>query len=627
MEGHTSGSGLQRANRPLFRAFPPFLGRQRGGGKGRTFAAFCVHPLLAALLASTAAPAMAQAPGEDSAVLDTSCDRACLLAALKDHMRALATRDPAAMKLARDVVFTENNVVLPVGDGLWDTVTAVDATGLELADPRTGQAAWFGSVKENGVPAIYAVRIRLRHGLIDQIETVVHRKTGLPAPFGDVTVMQHDAAFAEVLPTASRRPRERMLAIADSYFDTVELNDGQVFAPFSQDCARLENGISTTAPTPGSTGGNAASIASGCRDQFLLGLYRINKRVRERQYPLVDEERGVVVASGFFDHANEWDRYLLTNGREMRTALKWPNSITLLEAFRIKDAEIQRIEAVFTYVPYFMHNPFAGAAPVPSPAPVAACSDGCLADLTKRVMGAYVSRDTAALPWAAKVGYAENSVGIRVDEGIWRSVTAIDANPLVVADSQTGKAVWIGRIEEHGQPAWAAVTVAADGERIGALDVLVRRKEYGAPYAEPAPASRAKGELAPLPPASRTSRDQMQAAAGRFMNAMEANSAAPADVGADCHWFVNGQDMGLCAPTFGSAPLARIERMRDRSLLAADEARGIAVFRAFEDLPASDGSGHPLTYQVNLLLHFDAGKITRVEAFTSELPFGMKPKL
>lgn len=629
MEGHTSGKPAGTLQQGGKRGFARLRRVGGGAGKGRTFAAFCVHPLIAALLASTAAPALAQAPGEDSAVLDTSCDRACLIAALKDHMRALATRDPAAMKLARDVVFTENNVVLPIGDGLWDTVTAVDATGLELADPRTGQAAWFGSVKENGVPAIYAVRIRLRHGLIDQIETVVHRKTGLPAPFGDVTVMQHDAAFAEVLPPASRRPRERMLAIADSYFDTVELNDGQVFAPFSQDCARLENGISTTAPTPGSTGGNAASIASGCRDQFLLGLYRINKRVRERQYPLVDEERGVVVASGFFDHANEWDRYLLTNGREMRTALKWPNSITLLEAFRIKDAEIQRIEAVFTYVPYFMHNPFAGAAAVttPTPVPSGACTAACLSGMAGKVMGAYVSRDTASLPWAAKVGYAENSVGIRVDEGIWRSVTAIDANPLVVADSQTGKAVWIGRIEEHGQPAWAAVTVAADGMRIGALDVLVRRKEYGAPYAEPMAASRAKGEFAPLPAASRTARDQMQAAAGRFMNAMEAKGAAPADVGAACHWFVNGQDMGLCAPTFGSAPLARIERMRDRSLLAADEARGLAVFRAFEDLPASDGSGYPLTYQVNLLLRFDAGKITRVEAFTSELPFGMKPKL
>jgi hypothetical protein len=38
--------------------------------------------------------------------------------------------------------------------------------------------------------------------------------------------------------------------------------------------------------------------------------------------------------------------------------LKWPNSISLLEAFKIRDGQIYRIEAVFTYVPYFMHSPF-----------------------------------------------------------------------------------------------------------------------------------------------------------------------------------------------------------------------------------------------------------------------------
>ncbi|MEO0061737.1 MAG: hypothetical protein RLZZ08_297 [Pseudomonadota bacterium] len=588
---------------------------------------------LLAIAAPAAETAFAQAPGEDSAVLDTRCDRACLLAVLQGHMHALAARNPAALPLAKGAVFTENNVVLPVGAGLWATVTGVDATGLELADPRTGQAAWFGSVKENGVPAIYAVRIRVRGGMIDQIESVVHRKTGLPAPFGDVAKMQHDAAFAEVLPPKSRRPRERMLAIADSYFDTVELNDGQVFAPFADDCARLENGISTTAPPPastaGATGGNAASIASGCRDQFLLGLYRINKRIRERQYPLVDEERGVVVASGFFDHANEWDHYLLTNGRQMKTALKWPNSISLLEAFRIKDAAIQRIEAVFTYVPYFMHNPYAGP---PATAPAVrsdprACTADCLAGLAGKVMAAYVSRDTAALPWAARVGYAENSVGIRVDEGIWRTVTAMDTSPLVVADSQTGKAVWIGRIEEHGQPAWAAITVAADGTRIGGIDALIRRKEYGAPYAEPALSTRAPADMAPLAPGQRTSRAAVQAAADRFFRAMDVNKAAPADIAAACHWMVNGQDAGSCAAAFGGEPLGRIGAIRNRTLLALDEAHGLAVYRLFEDLPATGGSGYPLTFQVNAVLHFDSGRITRVEAFTSELPLGMKPHL
>ena len=611
-------------------ALPREMGRftDADGRKPRRLRSrFCVSTLraLCALPAALfAAPLAAQAPGEPSAVIAPDCDRACLIGHVEAHMKALAARDPSQVRLAPDVQFTENNVFIPVGKGLWGTVTGVDAVGLTAADPLTGNAAWFGSVMENGAPAIYAVRVHVSDGAIDEIESVVHRRTSLPAPFGDVASMVHDPEFNEILPPGERRSRERMLAIADAYFDTVEVNDGQVFAPFSEDCGRLENGISTTAPPPGGGGGNAAAIASGCKAQFELGLYRINKRVR-RDFFIVDEERGVAVGRGFFDHANEWDRYLLTNGREMRTALKWPNSITLLEAFRIKNAEIQRIEAVFTYVPYFMHNPFWGPSSSPPrvAADPAACNSACVAANTNAVMAAYPVRGQwASLPWAERVAYAENSVGIRVNEGIWQGVTALDANPLVIADAQTGKGVWIGRIEEHGQPAWAAVTVGSAGSRIGGIDVLVRRKEYGAPYVDPAGVP----SFPLVPMAGRTSRADMIAGAAAFQDAMT-GGGAPEVLAAGCRWSVNGQDVGACAPAFGGAALSALERVRDRELLAADETRGLAAYRMFEDFPAAGGEAgsYPRTLQVVVVLRFVDGKVEQVHAFTSELPYGMKP--
>lgn len=305
--------------------------------------------------------ASAQLPGHSSAVIRVSCDRDCLIGKVRSYMAALVKKDPKAAPIARNARFTENNVLVPVGKGLWKSVSKIADTALEVADAETGNAAWFGVVWEHGVPAYYAMRIHVsKQGEIDEIETVVHRRTGLPAPFGPIEKVTHDPEFNQILPRTEQRSRERLIAVAQSYFNTVERNDGTVFAPFTDDCGRLENGISTTAPatTPGGPG-NAAAIASGCRNQFLLGLYFINKRVRERRYPIVDVERGVVVASGFFDHDNSFDRYPINNGSEMKTALKWPNSITLLEAFRVKDSAIQRIEAVFTYVPYAMHNPWA----------------------------------------------------------------------------------------------------------------------------------------------------------------------------------------------------------------------------------------------------------------------------
>jgi hypothetical protein len=297
---------------------------------------------------------LAQAPGQASAVIKITCDRECLIDFARNYIAALADRDFSRARLAPAVIFSENNVVMPVGnDGLWGTISKVREGALEVADQQTGNAAWFGIVEEHGNPAYLALRIKVENNLITEIETVVNRLPDMPKPFGDPDKVTHDATWNDILGADEWKPRERLVAVADGYFSTVELNDGQVFTDFSADCGRLENGVSTT------TNGGSASVAQGCEQQFKLGIYRINKRIRERRYPLIDEERGIVVASGFFDHANTFDKYQLTDGREMKTVLKWPNTITLLEAFKIRKGEISRIEAVFTYVPYFMPSPFA----------------------------------------------------------------------------------------------------------------------------------------------------------------------------------------------------------------------------------------------------------------------------
>ena len=312
------------------------------------------HLLLSILAAAAlAGPAAAQAPGQPSAWTPVTCDRACLIDKLHAYMAALTAKDPKRAPFAQHVRFTENDVEMPIGEGLWGSISSASKDGLELADPRTGQAAWFGLVYEHGQAAYYAMRLKVTDQRIAEVETVVHRQTGLPAPFGDIAKYAHDPAFNEVLEPKARRSRQRLMAVADSYFNTVELNDGTVFAPFDPECGRTENGISTT-----SGSGGAAAIAQGCEAQFKLGIYLINKRIRERRYPLIDDERGIVLATGFFDHDNAFDSYQTADGRTMKTALKWPNSITLMEAFKVRDGRIYRIEAIFTYAPYFMHNPF-----------------------------------------------------------------------------------------------------------------------------------------------------------------------------------------------------------------------------------------------------------------------------
>src|SRR5689334_22651539 len=90
-----------------------------------------IQPLQADPAQSAAATVRKELPTRDSlnALLDT-------------YLAALQARQPTRVPWAPGAVYTENNVVLKVGDGLWGTVTALGDYDFRFADPRTGSVAF-----------------------------------------------------------------------------------------------------------------------------------------------------------------------------------------------------------------------------------------------------------------------------------------------------------------------------------------------------------------------------------------------------------------------------------------------------------------------------------------------------
>ena len=553
--------------------------------------------------------ASAQAYGASGAVDHLDCDEQCLESLAHRYMDGLVRHDASRVPLAPHVRFTENDVSLAIGDGLWGSISSASQNPLLAADEVTGNVARFGTVEEHGVPAYYAMRLKVAGGRISEVETVVDRKTRWPSAFGDPAKLVHDPAFTEVLPPDERRERERLRDVANGYFSTVERNDGQVLTAFDPDCQRIENGISTTR---GSFG--AAAVAQGCEAQFRLGLYRINKRVRERRYPLIDEKRGIVVATGFFDHDNTFDLYKTTDGKEHKTLLKWPNSLSLMEAFKIKDGRIYRVEAVFTYVPYFMHSPWAeggalaaadagpaigaaqasGSAEGPSPSKMP-CDRACLTDLARGYMSALARRDPGALPWASSVRYAENGVRMQVGEGEWNTVTAVSNTAIIAADPATGNVAWLGTVEEHGDPAHYGVTLGVRAGRIESVDTMVDPARGGGPFGEtPMQLPENSFEQA-LPPRERSPRSRMAALAREY--------SAHRKPGED--------------------------RLRAGRFPVVDVERGVVVFAGYLDQPAHAApSGdarvpYPRTQGILQAFKIRDGRIEHTAAVSTELPYGM----
>jgi len=89
-----------------------------------------------------------------------------------------------------------------------------------------------------------------------------------------------------------------------------------------------------------------------------MGNYRYDDRLRGRRFPLVDEERGLVLAAGFIDHAGTLTEYRLTDGRLIKSPINRPHSFYLFELFKIRNGQIEQIEANFITVPYNMPSPW-----------------------------------------------------------------------------------------------------------------------------------------------------------------------------------------------------------------------------------------------------------------------------
>ncbi len=302
-----------------------------------------------ALLAAVAALVFTVGPASSAT---RPCDRACLEGYIDKYLDALLAHDPHRLPLAKGVTFTEDGQRLVLGDGLWGTIEAKEGYSLVAADPRAGEVAAFATVRESGRHQILGVRLKIAAGRIAEIETLVVRpKTDVV--FGAPQDLKDKPIFHQALTPAQRRPRAELVRIANSYFEGLT-HATETLTPFDAGCQRIENGV-VTANNP-DPGGGFPVWRLGCHAQFATHFSQFITRVDDRRFPVVDEERGLVLAYVTFNHAGKMKSQVLADGTvsQVPPDMQVPFSFEIAELFKIQDGKIMRIEALVIPAPYGM---------------------------------------------------------------------------------------------------------------------------------------------------------------------------------------------------------------------------------------------------------------------------------
>jgi hypothetical protein len=280
-----------------------------------------------------------------------SCTRKCLADIMDRYLAALAKNDPSGAPLADDVMLVENTQRTPIGEGLWKTATGGPTDfKIVVADVDRGEVAFMGVIDEDEKPTIAAIRLNVVDHKISKIDhLVIHNETGEPL---NPNMSNVRPALLERQPKLERVPLEQMREIANSYYEAIVQDNGEV-APFADECQRRENGgISandqTQTPEEAAADDFSTFRKMKCGEQLSTGVMSYITDITDRRVFAADEEKGLVFAFSIFRHNGEPKvmKIIGVPGVTERANEWGPFELPAAHIFKIRNGKIHEIEAI-----------------------------------------------------------------------------------------------------------------------------------------------------------------------------------------------------------------------------------------------------------------------------------------
>lgn len=271
------------------------------------------------------------------ATAQIGCDRACLTGFMDTYFNALYANNPSAVPLAPNARITDNNSLVGLREAFW---AGADSTAYrwDIANPRLGDIASEAVIRNADASyTMIMVRLKVAGNAISEVEVIRANEGDADRLWGPERLVDHPLSsnLTNSIRVADRDSYYGLIAAAESYWRAFQTNGTEEYhrANLMYDAARFENGLQTTGRM---LDGSFRSAPEG----FDQGRF-IGRNLWDRRYPVVDEERGIVLSIV---------RFGLKDGMESQS-LATSNDRLVAEFFQVKNGNIQEIHAVLYNIP------------------------------------------------------------------------------------------------------------------------------------------------------------------------------------------------------------------------------------------------------------------------------------
>ncbi|WP_156313612.1 hypothetical protein [Erythrobacter sp. SG61-1L] len=300
----------------------------------------------------------------------------------------------------------------------------------------------------------------------------------------------------------------------------------------------------------------------------------------------------------------------------------------------------------------------------------AACDHACLKGFMTGYLDAMVARDPAKARLAADVRFTENGQVLSVGDGLWGTIGGLGTYRHDFVDPQTGQVASFVTIREGRGKAVLTARLKVENGKVSEIETIVARSELGAASDAPDRLD-AMGRAEPVwaasvPEAERMDRKALRDTANAYFTGLERNDGRGfypfAD---DCERVENGfrttnqterialpgldpnakdppfayEYMQLgCKAQFELGYYQFVDRIRDRRFPLIDTETGTVFTFVFFDhsgtipeVTLTDGRtiktnvDRPYSWGMGEAFKIENGKIRRIEALMTSVPYGMPP--